>query len=237
MRRHEPLAIVLDERQQIRALLSGQVDFAHAEKENRVEVIQVADVELFAGGNAGPFREHDRLPGDQLRVGADERVVVARFTAEAFDRRHGVRDRIVLIAVANVSPRQHMLARWRLRRQHHAAGSDRQGDGEPDLHFSAGSAYARIFVPGAAPRKLPPPAATTTYWRLSLPRKVIGVVCAHAGSSVSQSCLPVRDSNARKRQSIVAPTKMTPPAVAMLPPMFSVPVLSSPFAFNDSTNP
>src|SRR5438093_9984992 len=104
-------------------------------------------------------------------------------------------------------------------------------------HLPDGSANARIFVPGAAPRKQPPPAATTTYWRLSLPRKVIGVVCAHAGSAVSQSCLPVRDSNARKRPSIVAPMKTTPPAVAMLPPMFNVPVLSKPWALSDSTNP
>src|SRR5436190_10379088 len=100
-----------------------------------------------------------------------------------------------------------------------------------------GSANATIFEPGAAPRKLPPPAATTTYWRPSLPRNVIGVVCAHAGSSVSHNCLPVRDSNARNRQSIVAPMKMTPPAVAMLPPRFSVPVLSNPFAFSGAMNP
>src|SRR5262249_50320957 len=96
---------------------------------------------------------------------------------------------------------------------------------------------ATIFEPGAAPRKLPPPAATTTYCRPSLPRKVIGTECAHAGSSVSHSCLPVFDSNARKRQSIVAPMKSTPPAVTMLPPMLSVPVWPNPFAFSDSTTP
>src|SRR5580765_2134341 len=245
MRRHEPLAVVPDERQQVRALLARQVDFAHAEKEDRVEVVQVADVELFAGGDAGPFRKHDRVPGDQLRVGADERVVVARFTAQALDGRQGVRDRIVLIAVLDVGPCQQVFARpfdfaqgrrgWRW--QHRGAGGERREDAEPESHLSAGRVNARIFVPGAAPRKLPPPAATTTYWRLSLPRKVIGVVCAHAGSSVSQSCLPLRDSNARKRQSMVAPMKISPLAVAMLPPMFSVPVLSKPFALSDSTNP
>src|SRR5580765_2688199 len=237
MRRHEPLAVVPDERQQVRALLARQVDFAHAEKEDRVEVVQVADVELLTGGDAGALRKHDRLPGDELRIGADNCVVVARFTAQALDGRHGVRDRVVLITVPDVGPRQHVLARRRLRRQHRGAGGERREDAEPESHFSAGSANARIFVPGAAPRKLPPPAATTTYWRLSLPRKVIGVVCAHAGSSVSQSCLPLRDSNARKRQSMVAPMKISPLAVAMLPPMFSVPVLSKPFALSDSTKP
>src|SRR5207249_10688989 len=100
-----------------------------------------------------------------------------------------------------------------------------------------GSANATIFEPGAAPRKLPPPAATTTYCRPSLPRNVIGTACAHAGSSVSHSCLPLFDSNARNRQSIVAPMKSTPPAVTMLPPMLGVPVLSKPFAFSDSKNP
>src|SRR5262245_30491220 len=237
MRRHEPLAIILDERQQVRALPLRPVDFAHAEEENRVEVVQVPDVELFAGGDAGAFRKHDRLPGDELRVGTDERVVVARFTAQALDGCHGVRNGVVLIAAPNVGPRQQVLARRRLRRLHRDPGGERREDAKPGIHFSAGSANATIFVPGAAPRKLPPPAATTTYWRLSLPRKVIGVVCAHAGSSVSQSCLPVRDSNARKRQSIVAPMKISPLAVAMLPPMFSVPVLSKPFALSDSTNP
>src|SRR5207247_270293 len=121
--------------------------------------------------------------------------------------------------------------------QHRGAGGERREDAEPESHFSAGSANARIFVPGAAPRKLPPPAATTTYWRLSLPRKVIGVVCAHAGVAFPQSCLAVRDSNARTGQSIVAPMKTSPLAVAMLPPMFSVPVLSKPLALSDSTNP
>src|SRR4029450_10974026 len=101
----------------------------------------------------------------------------------------------------------------------------------------AGSANATIFDPGGAPRKLPPPAATTTYWRRSLPMNVIGTLCAHASSSVSQSCLPVRDSNARKRQSMVAPMKRSPLAVAMLPPMFGVPVLPNPFAFSDSMTP
>src|SRR5438874_8506245 len=65
----------------------------------------------------------------------------------------------------------------------------------------------------------------------------MGTVWAHASSSVSHSCLPVLDSNARNRQSIVAPTKINPLAVAMLPPMFSVPVLGKPFAFSDSTKP
>ena len=86
--------------------------------------------------------------------------------------------------------------------------------------------------------KLPPPAATTTYWRPSLPRKVIGVRGAHAGELrfPRAACRSV-DSKARKRQSIVAPMKMRPLAVAMLPPMFGVPVLSKPCAFERSKNP
>src|SRR3954468_23507051 len=65
----------------------------------------------------------------------------------------------------------------------------------------------------------------------------MGTVCAQAGSSVSQSCVPLCASKARKRQSIVAPMKIRPLAVAMLPPMLSVPVLGNPFALSDSTNP
>src|SRR6185369_15575778 len=88
-----------------------------------------------------------------------------------------------------------------------------------------------------APRKLPPPAATTTYWRRSLPMNVIGKLWAHASSWVSHNCLPLFDSNARKRQSMVAPTKIRPLAVAIVPPMFAVPVLPKPFSFNESITP
>ena len=57
MRRHEPLAVVLHERQQVGALLRREIDLADAEEEDRVEVVEVADVELLAGGDAGPGAE------------------------------------------------------------------------------------------------------------------------------------------------------------------------------------
>src|SRR6185295_3260928 len=217
MRRHEPLPIVLHEREEIGALFGREIDLTDAEEEDRVEVVQVADVELLAGRDAGPRGKRDRTLRDQLRVGPDEGVVGAGFPAEPFDGRDGVRDRVVLVSVPDVSPREDLPARRRrlgLTASDRSASHRRDGNRERDdprwyeSHLvPAASANATIFEPGAAPRKLPPPAATTTYWRPSLPRKVIGVVCAHAGSSVSHSCLPVFDSNARNRQSIVAPMK------------------------------
>src|SRR5436190_14194852 len=65
---------------------------------------------------------------------------------------------------------------------------------------------------------------------------VIGIECALASSVVSHNCLP-DSSKALKRLSVVAPMKMTPLAVTMLPPMLSAPVLSKPFAFSSSTKP
>ena len=53
----------------------------------------------------------------------------------------------------------------------------------------------------------------------------MGIECALASSSVSQSWAPVRESKARNRLSLVAPTKSRPPAVAMVPPMFKAPVV------------
>ena len=66
---------------------------------------------------------------------------------------------------------------------------------------------------------------------------VMGTECAGASSGTSHSCFPVFDSKARKRLSVVAPMKISPLAVAMLPPRFSAPVRSIPFDFSDSTNP
>ena len=57
MRRHEPLPVVAHEREQIGALLRREVDLADAEEEDRVEVVQVANVELLAGRDAGAGRE------------------------------------------------------------------------------------------------------------------------------------------------------------------------------------
>src|SRR5438552_6409510 len=87
--------------------------------------------------------------------------------------------------------REDVLLRLRRMEGDRRDAQNRAGDPHlPDVML-AGRAKATIFDPAVAPRKLPPPAATTTYWRLSLPRNVTGTECAHAGSSVSQSCLPV----------------------------------------------
>ena len=72
----------------------------------------------------------------------------------------------------------------------------------------------------------PPPAAMTTYCAPSLPRYVIGVAFPLAGSSVTHSSLPVFASNARNRLSTVAPMKTRPLPVAMLPPIFRMPLFS-----------
>ena len=85
MRRHEPFAIVLDERQEVVALRCRQIDLADAEEEDRVEVVQVANIELFAARDAGPRRKRDRMLRDQLRVGADERIVGAGLAAKSLD--------------------------------------------------------------------------------------------------------------------------------------------------------
>jgi len=67
-----------------------------------------------------------------------------------------------------------------------------------------------------------PPAATTTNWRPSA-SKLIGVACAPAGRRISQRFSPVAVSNARRKLSVVAPMKTSPPAVASGPPMFGAP--------------
>src|SRR5262245_30271745 len=69
------------------------------------------------------------------------------------------------------------------------------------------------------------PAATiATYCRPSAAAYVIGTACAESGSSVTQSSAPVRESNARKRPSLVAPTNTSPAAVTIGPPTLSRPV-------------
>src|SRR6266581_2454713 len=52
----------------------------------------------------------------------------------------------------------------------------------------------------------------------------MGVACALASSSPTQSCSPVRVLNARKRLSIVAPINTTPPSVTIEPPRLGAPV-------------
>ena len=52
MRRHESFAVVAHERQQVGTLIRREIDFADAEEEDRVEVIQVAREELLARRDA-----------------------------------------------------------------------------------------------------------------------------------------------------------------------------------------
>src|SRR2546421_5957098 len=103
-----------------------------------------------------------------------------------------------------------------------------------DLFYSSGSANA-TRVSDTFPLKYPPPPAAITTNCLPdfLPRYVTGVACALASRSPAHSCSPVRESNARKRLSIVAPINTTPPSVTIVPPRLGVPVA----AFSSSTTP
>jgi len=82
-----------------------------------------------------------------------------------------------------------------------------------------------------------PPAAITTYCCPSRPRYVMGVALPVASSLAAHNSLPVRESKARSFESLVAPTKTSPPAVAMVPPTFGVPVFSSPCGASSSKFP
>src|ERR1700690_4247856 len=64
----------------------------------------------------------------------------------------------------------------------------------------------------------------------------MGTACALTGSLVTHNSLPVRESKARKRRSLVAAIKTKPPAVVMGPPKLSRPVLSLPSG-NESVTP
>src|SRR5581483_2931866 len=66
---------------------------------------------------------------------------------------------------------------------------------------------------------------------------VIGFECALASSFVSQSSFPFSELNARNRESLLAPMKTRPPAVATLPPRFGDPVLRTPIASSASILP
>ena len=86
-----------------------EIDLADAEEEDRVEVVQVARQELLAAGDAGALPEQDRRLGDRLRIGADDGVVEPGLPAEPLDRAQRVRDRLVLVAVADIGPGEHVL--------------------------------------------------------------------------------------------------------------------------------
>src|SRR6185437_16049334 len=75
----------------------------------------------------------------------------------------------------------------------------------------------------------PPAEVITTYCLPSAPRYVEGVAWADARSLKLQSSAPVFASNARMRESSVAPIKTRPPAVAIDPPRFGLPVFCLPF--------
>src|SRR5579885_329534 len=84
----------------------------------------------------------------------------------------------------------------------------------------------------------PPPAAITMYCLpLRLPTKVMGEACALAGSMKVHSSLPLSLSKARKRLSLVAPMKTSPPAVTSDPPILGAPVGGMPLASSASTTP
>jgi hypothetical protein len=87
MRRHESLAVIAHERQQVGALFRGELDLADTEEEDRVVVVQVVRQELLAGGDTGAGLECDSVLGNRLGVGSDERVVSARFVTKPLDRR------------------------------------------------------------------------------------------------------------------------------------------------------
>jgi len=59
--------------------------------------------------DAGPARKRNGVLGNELGIGANERVEGTRLVAQALDRRQRVRDDVVLIAKAYVGPRQHPL--------------------------------------------------------------------------------------------------------------------------------
>ena len=104
MRRHKALAVVTHEREQVGALLRREIDFADAEKEDGVEVVEVAREKLLARGDARASLELNGMFGDRLRVGANDRVVETRLPAQALDGRERMRDRLVLIAITHIGP-------------------------------------------------------------------------------------------------------------------------------------
>ena len=103
-----------------------------------------------------------------------------------------------------------------------------------NAHFR--NANATIFDPGGDCSRPSPPAAMTTYCRPLRPMNVIGVACALASSVVSQQ----QRAGLRVERAEAAVDRRAdedrPPAVAIVPPMFGVPVLSKPRAFRSSND-
>src|SRR4029079_9610987 len=136
-----PLAVVTHEGEKIAALRRRELDLADAEEKDRIELVQVPDVEVAAavGRDAGACGKGNRLPRDQLRIGPDDGVERARFAAEPLDGRDGVWNRAVVVTVADVGPGQHALSDlWctGLRRDGHR-DRERACDGECALHAAS----------------------------------------------------------------------------------------------------
>ena len=66
MRRNETLPIVAHKRQQVGTLLGRKVDLADAKEENRVEIVEITDIEFLARRDARASRKRDRVLGDEL---------------------------------------------------------------------------------------------------------------------------------------------------------------------------
>ena len=101
----EAFAIVVDEGEQVGLLLWSESNLAHAEEEDCVEIVEIFRVEQRLA-----VVTEDGLFSDELRIGVDEGVVLAGLVAQPLDGGDGVRDRIMLVAVADVCPRQDALA-------------------------------------------------------------------------------------------------------------------------------
>jgi hypothetical protein len=111
VRGDKSLAVVSHKRQQIGLLLRRQIDLAHAEEEDRVEEIEIVREELFPCRDPSPCLERDRLFRNRLGICPDVRIESTRFAAKALDRRECMRNRFVLVPVADIGPREHVFAR------------------------------------------------------------------------------------------------------------------------------
>src|SRR5439155_12400805 len=99
VRRNKPFALVTHECRQVGTLLRVERHFAMPEEEDRIDVRQVWPA---ARRRA---RCHQRLLRDDVRVGADVRVVSARLVAQPLDDGQRVRDGIMLCdTVPRVGP-------------------------------------------------------------------------------------------------------------------------------------
>src|SRR6186997_1708349 len=104
MRGDESLPIVLDKRHEVGLLIVAEVDLADSKEEDRVEVVQVSRKELLARGNPGADLECDLASGNQLGIGADDRVVDSRLASQPLDGGQRMRNGVVLIPRTDIGP-------------------------------------------------------------------------------------------------------------------------------------